>query len=69
MNVIFGQLLKKHRILNGFTQAELGKAVGLDRISICNLETGRSYPCLDNAILLANYLGFSLFDVQKPERE
>lgn len=39
----FGQLLRAHRLRLKMTQADVGKAVGLSRASIANIETGRQH--------------------------
>ena len=44
--------LKEYRELNGLSQLDVAKELGLSRQSISRWETGKAYPDLDNIILL-----------------
>ena len=49
----FGQLVRRHRERLGLNQAEIGKAIGLTRASIANIETGRQRIPLHHLYSLA----------------
>ena len=44
----------------GWTQAELGKRVGLPQMHISGIETGRVVPRFDTLLELVRILGFDL---------
>jgi transcriptional regulator with XRE-family HTH domain len=51
-----GQLVRQHRERLGANQADIGKAVGLSRASIANIETGRQRIPLHHLYTLARAL-------------
>jgi transcriptional regulator with XRE-family HTH domain len=65
----FALLLRKHRRQKGITQGELGNALGVTGNAICNYETCRASPELQHLIAIANYLGFSLGELQDAMKE
>lgn len=53
----FGKLVRRHRRgLEGMTQAELGRRIGLSRTSITNIEQGRQPVSLHQFLLIAHAL-------------
>ena len=60
---IFGRLLKERRRKEKLSQRELRKVVGLNRVSMGNIESGKQRIMLRQALLLAQALDFSLDDV------
>jgi transcriptional regulator with XRE-family HTH domain len=52
----FGQLVRQHRERLGRNQAEIGRASGLSRASIANIETGRQRIPLHHLYALARAL-------------
>lgn len=50
----FGELVLAHRRrLEGMTQAELGRRIGLSRTSVTNIEQGRHHVSLHQLMLIA----------------
>ena len=60
----FGNLVSNNRNYKKLTQEELGKKVGLHRVTIAKIENGQMKSLLETAIKIANYLEFSLQEVQ-----
>lgn len=58
--ILFSKRLKEQRNKMGFTQAELGKMVGVTKVSICCYENGTRTPTLETLIDLANALNVEL---------
>lgn len=58
-----GLSLKVARVSKGLTQCELAKLLYVDNQSISRWEHGKVLPSLNNIILLAETLGFSLDDI------
>ena len=58
--VLFSKRLKELRKKKGFTQEQLGKMIGVTKVSICCYENGTRTPTLDTLIDLANCLGVEL---------
>ena len=52
----FGQLVRLHRKRLGLSQAEIGRAVGLSRASVANIETGRQRIPVHHLYRLARVL-------------
>jgi len=52
--------LRKARLQNGLTQAELARQVGLSRASYTNIEKGYKYPSLVTALRIAHVLNESV---------
>ena len=71
--MFIGERLKESRMKKGITQEELGKLIGVTKVSICGYELGTRTPTIDNFILLAdvldvdpNYLvGRELYSIQE----
>ena len=56
----FGELVLAHRRrLEGMTQAELGRRIGLSRTSVTNIEQGRHHVSLAQFVLIARALEVS----------
>ena len=54
-----GARIRIAREIRGLTQGQLGKAIGLTRTSIVNIEQGRQGLPLHSFVKLTNYLGVS----------
>jgi putative transcriptional regulator len=52
-----GNQLKELRVKLGLTQAQLAEAVGLARVSIISIETGRYLPTIETALRISEALG------------
>lgn len=52
--------LKEKRIELGLTQEQLGKAVGISKVSICDYEKGKDRPKLTHFESLADTLGVTM---------
>jgi len=57
--------LKTARIEKGYSQQEIADLLNISRQSISNWENGKSYPDLENLILLSNICEFSLDSLKK----
>lgn len=57
--VAFGIRVRTKRVQKGFTQADLGRMIGLSENSIVQYETGRAVPKTANFERLAEVLGVS----------
>lgn len=55
--------IKKYRIIKGFTQEELAKAIGVDSSIISKFEKGKVLPSLARLQSIADVLGVSLDDL------
>lgn len=53
----FGENLKKLRIGQNLTQAELGSKVGLSKAVVSKYENGLGYPTFETLIRIASYFG------------
>lgn len=60
MNGEIGKKIKALRKTRGLTQIQLADALGVERASISNYETGRRYPHLQQLEQIAKILGVSL---------
>lgn len=49
--------MKKLRVKRGLTQAQLAEIVGVARVSIISIETGRSLPTIETALHISKALG------------
>lgn len=58
--ILFSKRLKEIRKRRGFTQEQLGKMIGVTKVSICCYENGTRMPTLDTLIDLANCLSVEL---------
>ena len=54
--MFIGERLKESTMKKGITQEELGKLIGVTKVSICGYELGTRTPTIDNFILLADVL-------------
>ena len=57
---LFSERLKELRALSNLSQVELGKAIGLSKQTINDIEHNRSKTTLDRAIVIAKYFNVSL---------
>ena len=57
---LIGKKIKALRKTRGMTQIQLADALGLERASISNYETGRRYPSLVQLEAICKVLGVSL---------
>lgn len=53
---MIGKRLKELRIRRGFSQFELGTAVGVTKVSICGYENGTRIPTLDKLVKISEVL-------------
>lgn len=58
-----GELIKKARNENGFTQAELGNLIGVSNKAISRWENGESFPDIGVLEILAKTLGVRIQDI------
>lgn len=58
-NMFNGQKLKQIRKARGLTQSELGKLIGVTKVSICGYETGNRTPSLEQFCWLVDVLEIS----------
>lgn len=54
--MIYGEIIKKERIKRGLSQEELGKILGVTKVSVCGYEKGTRTPTLDIFIRLSDVL-------------
>ena len=59
MNMNLGEKIKKMRIGQGLTQAELAKRIGTTNRAVSKWENGLSYPSYPNLVRLSHTLGLS----------
>jgi len=57
---LFSDKLKELRKTHNLSQVELGKAIGLSKQTINDIEHNRSKTTLDRAIVIADYFNVSL---------
>lgn len=57
--MIIGEKLKMARKNKGWTQQELGKKLGISKVSVCGYEKGTRIPTIDNFIQLLDVLDVS----------
>ena len=53
---MIGKRVRELRIKLGLSQQELGKAIGITKVSICGYENGSRIPNLENLVKLAHTL-------------
>jgi transcriptional regulator with XRE-family HTH domain len=53
----------------GITSASLAKEVGISKVAVSNIITGKSSPSLDNAVEIAKCLGVSINDLLGEETD
>lgn len=56
-NITFGERVRRTRVLNGLTQADLGAKFGVTQATICNWETGKIAPNKAQKQKLSEILG------------
>ena len=57
---MIGKRLKELRMKRGFSQQELGTAIGVTKVSICGYENGTRLPTLDNLVKISEVLDYLL---------
>ena len=57
---VIGKRIQECRIRNDLTQQELGELICFSRSKVSNIETGRNYVSVPDALLLCDKLGVSL---------
>lgn len=55
--VLFGEELRRQRLLKDWTQQQLGDSIGLSRASIANIEVGRQRIYVGDLLSFASALG------------
>ncbi len=60
MNEVIAKAVKDYRLEMGWSKTELSKRTGISVQLLCDIEAGRRRPSLDNLIILAKTLNFSL---------
>ncbi|MEM6397157.1 MAG: helix-turn-helix transcriptional regulator [Bacteroidota bacterium] len=63
MIIHFTQNIKHLRKLRGMTMKEVAKALGVDYSSVVKYEHGKSYPKVENLLLLGEILDVNLHDL------
>ena len=62
--------IKNLRVQNGFTQSQLGKAIGVTKVSISGYESGNRIPELNTVIKLADIFEVSMdYLIGREEKE
>lgn len=57
---MLGKRIKDKRLELGFTQEQLGKMLGVSKVSVCNWEKGIKYPSTENLIELSKQMSVSI---------
>lgn len=60
-----GELLKKLRESKGFSQGDVAKKIGVTRQAVYKWENDKSYPDIDNLILLSEMYNVTLDELIK----
>ncbi len=63
--MINGDLLKEKRIEKGLTQEELGKLVGVSKVTIHSYEKNKKTPSLKHLVIICKKLDMKIDDVIK----
>ena len=59
----YGETLKYHREVNGFSQVGLSKATGISQENISRWEANKVIPNVDFCVQLADFYGISVDDL------
>ena len=59
MNKIFGQKLKELRIDKHLTQANIAEIFKVSKTTICQWETSKQEPSLEDVVIIAKFFGVS----------
>lgn len=65
---MFGEKLRKLRVINRITQKELGNILGFSEAAIASWEKGRTEPDFDTLKSIANYFKVSVDDLILDEK-
>ena len=57
---MFGENLKKYRLLNNYSRQELAEKIGVAAVTIAGYETGIRFPELKKLVLISDVLGVSV---------
>jgi putative transcriptional regulator len=63
MDLILKNRIKEHRGRLNITQDELSKRIEVDRMTINNIETGKTTPSVITALLIASIFNVSVNEV------
>ena len=66
-----GRVVRENRSKKKLTQADLAAKIGINRVSIANIEAGHHQPTFHLVVALADHLEFALDEIvgyQKKER-
>lgn len=58
-----GKKLKELRLMNGLTQDELSKKIGISRVNYTRYENGKVRPDYETLIKIADYFDVSLDEI------
>ena len=64
--IVIGEKIKQYRLVNGWTQQELGAKIGISKNAIGNYEKGFRSPKKDTMFDLANAFNISIDDLFPP---
>jgi transcriptional regulator with XRE-family HTH domain len=67
LNLLFGQNLRKYRLLNGWTQNVLAEKIDLSPNFISDMENGRKFASPENLINFAEVFNINVYELFKPE--
>lgn len=59
MHNTFGQKIRDLRLENGLRQLDLSLIMGVSKTTICQWETSKQEPCLEDVVRLARYFQVS----------
>lgn len=62
--IVFGRMVKKKRNDANMSQDDLGKLIGLSRVSVANFESANQTVSLHHALKIAKTLEFSLKEIE-----
>ncbi len=62
----FANLARRRRLALGLTQTQLAEAIGRSQTWISELESGRTVPLLDSALLVAGALELEIDVAENP---
>jgi len=68
LRAIFGENLKKHRTIKGFSQAKLAEILDISPNFISEIETGKRWVSSDTLVNFAEVLGVEVYEFLKPPK-
>lgn len=69
---LLGKRIKELRKRNKLTQEKLAELIGIETVSLCNIENGKYYPSSENLEKIINILKVSpkdLFDFEHKQKD